>query len=390
MTQIELYMKQKSRRASLILCNGLGRAAVLLLLMFLVQTGFVHASVALLMEEPYAKFGAMNPTGHSAIYLNHICAASPTELRPCRPGESGVVISRYHKIDKLDWVAIPLIPYLYAVEDVSQVPRSVDQAQVDALRDAYRRKHLLGLAMDGKNGNAPKGEWTELVGESYDRTIHGFEVVSTVEQDERFIALFNDRNNTGHFNILFHNCADFSRAVLNIYLPDAIHRSVVADLGMTSPKQVARSLVQYGTKHPELEMSAFVIPQVPGTIKRSKPVDGVAQSLVKSKKYLIPMTMLTPELTGGLVVAYLAEGRMKLPKNAMVFNVNDNEMEPGAPWPVQTANTDPDRTLLPAPAAITVAAPAALTTAAPEPAATTVASPAALATAAPEPSSTLP
>ena len=85
----------------------------------------------------------MNPTGHSAVYLNHVCAASPTELRMCRPGESGVVISRYHKIGGLDWVAIPLIPYLYAVEDVSEVPQSVDQAQVAALRDAYRRKHLL-------------------------------------------------------------------------------------------------------------------------------------------------------------------------------------------------------------------------------------------------------
>ena len=72
----------------------------------------------------------MNPTGHSAVYLNHVCAASPTELRLCQAGESGVVISRYHKISGLDWVAIPLIPYLYAVEDVGQVPQSVDQAQV--------------------------------------------------------------------------------------------------------------------------------------------------------------------------------------------------------------------------------------------------------------------
>jgi hypothetical protein len=362
----------------------LGRAAVVLLALLLAQAGYAHASVALLMEEPYGDFGAMNPTGHSAIYLNHICAASPTELRACRPGESGVVISRYHKIDKLDWVAIPLIPYLYAVEDIPDVPQSVDKAQVAALSDAYRRKHLLELAPNGSDGRTPKGEWTELVGESYLRTIHGFEVVSTAEQDERFIALFNDRKNTGHFNILVHNCADFSRVVMDIYLPNAIHRSVVADLGITTPKQVARSLVQYGQKHPEVEMSAFVIPQVPGTIKRSKPVDGVAQSLVKSKKYVIPMTILTPELTGGLVVAYMAEGRMKLPKNAMVFNVNDNEMEPGAPWPVQAANTDPNRSLLPAPAAATATAPTA------SPAVTTVNTPAALATSAPEPPSTLP
>ena len=136
---------RKSRRASLILCNGLGRAAGLLLLLFVVKAVCAHASVALLMEEPYGRFGAMNPTGHSAVYLNHICAASPTELRMCQPGESGVVISRYHKVGGLDWVAIPLIPYLYAVEDVSQVPQSVDQAQVAALSDAYRRNEFATL-----------------------------------------------------------------------------------------------------------------------------------------------------------------------------------------------------------------------------------------------------
>ena len=117
--------------------------------------------------------------------------------------------------------------------------------------------------------------------------------------------------------MLFHNCADFSRAVLNIYLPDAIHRSVVADVGIATQKQVAAlSWCSLARSTPRQEMSAFVIAQVPGTIKRSKPVDGVAQSLVKSKKYLIPMTILAPELTGGLVVAYMAEGRMELPKNA--------------------------------------------------------------------------
>jgi hypothetical protein len=375
-----------SQRASNKLNQGLGHLsgvlllAGVLLLWFLVQVICAHASVALLMEEPYGHFGAMNPTGHSAVYLNHVCAASPTELRACRPGESGVVISRYHKIDGLDWVAIPLIPYLYAVDEIGEVPQSVNQAQVAALRDAYRRKHLLDVAKNGSQGATPKGEWTQLVGSSYDRTIHGFEVTSTAEQDARFIALFNDRRNTGHFNLMFHNCADFSRAVLDIYLPHAIHRSIVADIGMTSPKQVARSLVQYGTKHPEAEMSAFLIPQVPGTIKRSKPVDGVAQSLVKSKKYLIPMTILTPELTGGLVVAYMAEGRMKLPPNAMVFNVNDNEMEPGASLPVQPVNSAPNRTLLASPA------PAPTTS----PAATTTAAPAALATALPAASAALP
>jgi hypothetical protein len=313
--------------------------AIAFLFPILAHCGVARASVALLMEEPYGDFGAFNPTGHAAVYLNHICAASPIELRPCGPGEFGVVISRYHRVAGYDWIAIPLIPYLYAVEDASQVPDSVDKAQLAALRDAYRRKYLETLAPDDKDGSAPVGDWTQLVGSAYDRTIHGFQVVSTEEQDERFIAIFNDRRNKGHFNMFFHNCADFSRVVLGIYLPHAIHRSVVADLGMTTPKQVAKSLVKYGQKHPELEMSAFVIPQVPGSVARSHPVDGVAESLIKSKKYLLPMAILSPEVTGAVVVAYLAKGRMKLPKDAAVFNVDDQVVEPAAAAPVQPASS---------------------------------------------------
>jgi hypothetical protein len=96
--------------------------------------------------------------------------------------------------------------------------------------------------------------------------------------------------------------------------------------------------------HPELEMSAFVIRQVPGSLPRSHAVDGIAESLVKSKKYLLPMVVLSPHLTAVLVVAYLAEGRMKLPKNATVFNVDDIEtgIGPGNRTPVEPAKLDSD------------------------------------------------
>jgi hypothetical protein len=296
-----------------------------------------QASAALLMEEPYGAFGAMNPTGHAAVYLNHVCADSPTTLRPCRDGEYGVVISRYHKIDGYDWIAIPLVPYLYAVDSVGDIPTTIDKVQAGELRDAYRRAHLLDLAPNTAKNGSPKGEWTELVGASFDRKIHGFQVDSTPQQDQTFIALYNDRKNKGHFNLFFHNCADYSRVVLDTYLPHAIHRNFIADAGLMTPKQVARSLVAYSTKHPEVHMSAFVIPQVPGSISRSHAVDGVTESLVKSKKYVIPMTVLAPEVTGGIVVAYLVEGRLKLPKDTPVFNIGDEETTGVAPLPTTPA-----------------------------------------------------
>ena len=236
-----------------------------------------------------------------------------------------MVIGRYHRIDGYDWVAIPLIPYLYSVEDVHEVPASVDRAEVAALRDVYRRKYLEDLAPDHGEGRVPGGDWTQLVGSVFDRTIHGFQVTTTTEQDSHLIAVLNDRCNRGHYNGFFNNCADFVRVELNFYLPHSIHRNFFADLGVTTPKQVARSLVKYGRKHPEVEMSAFVIRQVPGSLPRSHAVDGVAEALVKSKKYLLPMAVLSPELTGAVVVAYLAEGRIKLPKDATVFNVDDIE-----------------------------------------------------------------
>jgi hypothetical protein len=300
------------------------RATSIALALLLLAFGSIRAraDAALLMEEPYGEFGAMNPTGHAAVYLNHICAESPTRLRPCRPGEPGAVISRYHKIDGYDWLAMPLVPYLYAVERVEDVPPEASAELVAHLRDEYRRKHLEEYAPDvvkgKKAGEAPGGEWTQLVGASYDRKIYGFQIQTTPEEDERFMARFNDSPNDGHFNLLFHNCADFSRMLLNVYYPHGVHRNFFVDLGITTPKQVARSLSSYAKKHPELEFSTFMIPQVPGTIKRSHPIDGIMESVVKSKKYVVPLAVLNPELTAGLVVAYLTDGRFKAPKDAAV------------------------------------------------------------------------
>ena len=295
------------------------------------------ADAALLMEEPYGEFGAFNPTGHAAIYLNHVCAESPTRLRPCRAGEPGAVISRYHKIDGYDWLAIPLVPYLYAVERVQDVPSTADAALEASLRDRYRRQHLLAFAPDvvagKKAGEAPGGEWTQLIGASYDRRIYGFQIQTTADEDERFMDKFNDSPNVGHFNLLFHNCADFSKALLNVYYPHSVHRNFFVDVGLTTPKQVARSLTKYADHHPELTFSTFMIPQVPGSIKRSHRIDGVMESVVKSKKYVLPLAVLNPEVAAGLVVAYLTDGRFTAPKDATVEII---------PWKTVTKGGEPE------------------------------------------------
>jgi hypothetical protein len=317
------------------------RNSTILLCLFVVAIA-AHASATLLMEEPYGGFGAMNPTGHAAIYLNHVCADSPTTLRSCHDGEYGVVISRYYKVGRYDWIAIPLVPYLYAVDSVSDIPATVDKEQVLELRDAYRRMHLLEIVPDDNEGGPPKGNWYELIGASFDRKIYGFQIDSTAEQDQTFIDLFNDRRNKSHFNLLFHNCADFSSVALDVYLPHSIHRNFIADVGLMTPKQLARSLIAYSRKYPALNLFVFVIPQVPGSVPRSHPIRGVTDSLIMSKKYLVPLIIVSPEATGAVALAYLIDGRLKLPKTPPVFDIDDNETS-GTPDTPAT----PLRTVLP-------------------------------------------
>lgn len=307
------------RAASAQICRKC-RAAAVLACVVLLLCDSAQAGIAVLMEEPYGTFGHINPTGHAAIYLNHVCAASPTELRPCKLGESGVVISRYYRVAGYDWFATPLLPYLYAVDHAAEIPSTATSATEANLRDAYRRRHLCGIAPDGPDGSVPEGDWTQLVGASYDRKIYGLNLITTAEQDRKFIAMFNDRGNNSHFNLIYRNCANFSQTVINFYFPGAVHRSFIFDAGVMTPQQVARSVVKYGKKHPELELTPFVIPQVPGTIERSRAVHGVAESLVKSKKYVVPLALLMPETTGVLAVSWFTLDRFRFPKDAEVLS----------------------------------------------------------------------
>jgi hypothetical protein len=280
---------------------------------------------ALLLAEPFGHFGEANPTGHASVYLSGVCAETPTRLRLCAPGENGVVLSRYYRVGSYDWLAIPLIPYLYSVERSEQIPASADPALESRLRDRYRREHLMDVVPARE---VPKGDWTQLIGAAYDRRIYGFAIETRPEQDEALIAYLNQHSNKSHFNLLFRNCANFSESILNFYYPHSIHRNFIADAGLVTPKQVDRSLTKYSRKHEDVESMPFVIQQVPGTIPRSRPVDGVVESLVKSKKYVLPLVVFHPAVTGALVLAYLGDGRFHPDPHAAVFNPA-REFEPG-------------------------------------------------------------
>jgi hypothetical protein len=278
-----------------------------------------HADATLLLEEPYGHFGAFTATGHAAVYLDRVCAETPVQLRRCLPGETGVVISRYNKIAGYDWIAVPLIPYLYAVEKPEDVPLFVNPKVVAFLRNQYRRTYLEAVAPDEPNGEPTSGNWTQLVGSSYDRTIYGYQVETSAEKDDEFIRVYNSRQNQSHFNLLAHNCADFARGAINFYYPRTLHRNLIADMGITTPKEIAKLLVKFSDRHPELQSSSFVIPQVPGSVPRSTTVHGVTESLLKSKKYILPVAAFEPVAAGAIAVAYIGGGRFNPKKNALVL-----------------------------------------------------------------------
>jgi hypothetical protein len=279
----------------------------------------VRAQAALLMEEPYGFFGSVNPTGHNAIYFERVCAETPVKLRRCQLGELGTVISRYQGIAGYDWVAIPLVPYLYSVEKTSEVPARVDRETVHRLRDRYREAHLLSLGDHLPAGGFTHGGWTELVGVSYERRIYSFRFETSEEQDNQFIAQMNDGENRSRFRLLFNNCSDFARMILNMYFPGTFQRSIFPDAGMTTPKQMAFKLKRYARKHPETHLAIFEIQQIPGYRRTSRANKSVSESLITTG-WSIPIALVNPYLAGGLFVDYIVRGRYHLiPKNPQLL-----------------------------------------------------------------------
>jgi hypothetical protein len=249
-------------------------------------------------------------------------------LRRCRAGESGVVISRYHSIAGHDWIAVPLIPYLYAVNSPEDIPLYVDAKVVRFLRESYLT--TMDLPAESKPGAEPR---YQLAGSAYDRSIYGFGIATRPEQDDALIEALNAAPNTEAYKVLDRNCADFVKQIINFYYPHAMHRSVVADLGIMTPKQAARTLVRFSRHHPEMQLTRFIIPQVPG-LKRSKPVHGVIESLVLAKKYVTPVLLFHPIVIGSVEVAYYAGWRFDPAKDAMMFDPSHADSKTGLQLPL--------------------------------------------------------
>src|SRR5580700_307854 len=183
------------------------------------MSSHASAQAALLLEDAAGFSSVLSPSGHVALYFARVCADTPTRLRRCAPGELGTVISRYEGIKGVDWLAIPLLPHLYAVDDPLSVPEHVDHKTVAELRQAYHDTGLTTLGKDVPVGGRLMPGWNQLIGDAYERRIYAYRFETTEEQDDALIARLNDDRNQSHFNFFYKNCADFVSDILNFYFP---------------------------------------------------------------------------------------------------------------------------------------------------------------------------
>jgi len=289
-----------------------------------------HASITVLVGEPFGNFGTMMPVGHTSIYLDQVCADNPLKLRLCHPGEpQGVVIARYHGIAKIDWIATPVMEFLYATERPEDVLSYASLETTWELRQIYRKRFLKEIVPDGHEYDKATDEWWETAGMAYTRRLWGYQLASTREQDKAFIEALNARENRHAYRLNTRNCADFAADTVNFFYPGSVKRNHIADFGWMMPKQVARSVEVYGLAHPELNLKVFEIPQIPGSLRRSRPALGAAEGLLKTKRYLFTLLVIQPEAPPILAVMYLDQGRWKIGRGAQVIGPEafDSEIE---------------------------------------------------------------
>jgi hypothetical protein len=275
-----------------------------------------HARIGLLVGEPFGSFGTMMPVGHASIYLDNICAATSTRLRPCQPGESGVVLSRYHdlKSQKIDWLAIPAFTFFYGVSSPDQIPTYVTPELEAELRESYRQANLLDIVPDriDKHGNPnppPYGDWEEGIGSAFDRNLLLYTLRTTPQQDAQLLAFLNADPNLRRYTLGRANCADFAADLLNIVVPGLPHRNIPADFDMTTPKNLARLIDAYGRANLSAGLQVYEISQLPGSLRRSRPLRGSAEIFLKTKRYLATLLVLQPEIVLTDWIAYETRGR---------------------------------------------------------------------------------
>ena len=292
-------------------------ATLSLMILFVVAARPARAALMVLVGEPFGPFGTMMPVGHTAVYLDRICADGPLRIRMCEANEpQGVVIARYHRVGGIDWIATPVMQFLYGSDRVEDIPSYVTSEVAWEMRQRYRRSYLISLVPDGSEKDKRTDEWWESAGVAYNRKLWGYEIATTRQQDEQFVETMNARPNVHAYRVRKSNCANFAADMVNLYFPHTVEVDKWADFGLMTPKQVARSVATYGDSHREANLRIVAIPQIPGSLRRSRPVRGTAEAGLKTKRYLVTLLVIQPEVVAGCAIAYLKHGRWTMGEDA--------------------------------------------------------------------------
>ncbi len=283
-----------------------------------IASAHAHASITVLVGEPFGNFGTMMPVGHTTLYLDRACADGPLKLRMCRPGElPGVAIARYDHLGPYDWIATPIFDFLYGVSEAKSIPAYATPANIAALREQYRRQHLEAVFPDGTEHLKHSDEWVETIGAAYDRRLFGYQLATTPEQDQAIIDQLNAGPNRHAYALHDTNCADFVANFFNLDYPGLIARNRFIDFTLTTPKNIAHSITRYGQAHAEAALKVFEIDQLPGSQRRSRPVRGAAEMLLKQKRYAFTLAVIQPEAMPFLYAFYRKDGRWPVGQGAV-------------------------------------------------------------------------
>ena len=282
-----------------------------------------HARIGLVVGEPFGSFGTMFPVGHAGIYLDHLCAETPTRLHLCSSGEYGVVLARYHDIKstQLDWLAEPAFTFFYGVDTPAQVPAFVTPALRDQLRMSFRDARLRDVVpgpvatrieRDGALHFKDGEDWQESIGAAFDRRLFVYALATTPQQDAALLDYINALPTRRHYGVRRSNCADFAADILRVVLPQrqrkVLHRTLLADFDFTTPESLARQLDAFGRAHPELDFAVFEVPQLPGSTRRSRPLRS-GEMFLTTKRYLFTFLAIQPEFVVADTIAYESKGR---------------------------------------------------------------------------------
>lgn len=279
---------------------------------FLILPIGARADVSLLVLEAMGVAGEYTGSGHTAVYLSRVCLQDMFKLRICRPDEAGIVISSYPEMvpgADYEWMAVPLIPFLYGVEDEKDIPLYANGEIRRFIRENYRRNNLSSIVPGNETGTLPEGRWSSMLAVGMTRDVYRFNVETTLAEDEQFVRDFNSDPVDGKFNKFRRNCADHSRRIINRYFHGAAKRDWINDIGITTPKAVARSFTGYVKKRPERLLHITRHTQVAGPIWRATDNRSFSEMAFKSKKYLIPSIIFDPPLIPIFAAAYYLTGR---------------------------------------------------------------------------------